>query len=432
MNSRGNSRLNTRQGSRLKLTRTPTQEDLMNTKAEVDKLRRLLMDKKQQITNLEKEASKLDELQILMRDMIYNFRRQKKIQFFDIDPEQDIPLRSPNQYIKIIKDKISALLATHMRLSSKFEVELKKQQFEQEQKIKGAQQLLENEKKALADALADNKYQKRMIRMVVGQKLVLQRTIIMAQDAVDRHQQIREENQQTYEQKLQNKLQSIQTMKEKFHKETQENTMKLKKMRQKNQEMIQKKEYHQQLIDQKEKLQAEFQKISYDQSCLMADLDRAKEELDLIHRKNDSYMANLKTHELLDAERENDRLRHLLKNEKKRSQSALDIQLSKTKQLEDHLQRIIEETTNINATIADNEAKLQALTMRIPDFNQLQQALDRVISNARKNKEDVLQTQYMLDEIRDKNRLLEQQEYNESKIRTEQLKQRIGDPLFED
>ncbi|EAY19887.1 hypothetical protein TVAG_129950 [Trichomonas vaginalis G3] len=432
MNSRGNSRLNTRQGSRLKLTRTPTQEDLMNTKAEVDKLRRLLMDKKQQITNLEKEASKLDELQILMRDMIYNFRRQKKIQFFDIDPEQDIPLRSPNQYIKIIKDKISALLATHMRLSSKFEVELKKQQFEQEQKIKGAQQLLENEKKALADALADNKHQKRMIRMVVGQKLVLQRTIIMAQDAVDRHQQIREENQQTYEQKLQNKLQSIQTMKEKFHKETQENTMKLKKMRQKNQEMIQKKEYHQQLIDQKEKLQAEFQKISYDQSCLMADLDRAKEELDLIHRKNDSYMANLKTHELLDAERENDRLRHLLKNEKKRSQSALDIQLSKTKQLEDHLQRIIEETTNINATIADNEAKLQALTMRIPDFNQLQQALDRVISNARKNKEDVLQTQYMLDEIRDKNRLLEQQEYNESKIRTEQLKQRIGDPLFED
>lgn len=425
------SRQNSRLGSRQSRRGTPNQDDILTLKSEGDRMRRIVMDKKQQITNLEKEASKLDELQILMRDMIYNFRRQKKINFFDIDPEAEIPLRTPKEYVGIIKERISALLTTHMKYSQKFEIELKRQKFEQDQKIQGALNLLELEKKALADALRENRHQLKMVKMVIGQKTILHRTVIMQQDAVDRHQTIREENQQAYDQKLQQKFQNFADLKAQHEKNVKENTIKVKKMIEKNKELEKKKEYHQQLLEQKEKIQQEFQKISFDQSCLMADLDRAKEQLDLIHRKNDSYMANLKTHELLDAERENDRLRHLLKNEKKRSQSALEVQIAKTKQLEDNLQRIIEETSNINFQIADNEQKLQALTMRIPDFNQLQQALDRVISNARKNKEDVLQTQYMLDEIRDKNRLLEQQEYNESKIRTEQLKQKIGDPDYD-
>jgi hypothetical protein len=60
--------------------------------------------------------------------------------------------------------------------------------------------------------------------------------------------------------------------------------------------------------------------------------------------------------------------------------------------------------------------------MRIPDFNQLRQALERVSVQNRRYQEGVLQTRYLLDEIRDRNRMLDQIEIEESKKRMAQLK----------
>jgi hypothetical protein len=81
-----------------------------------------------------------------------------------------------------------------------------------------------------------------------------------------------------------------------------------------------------------------------------------------------------------------------------------------------------EKIATLNHQISQTEQKLQTQTMRVPDFNQLRQALERVSVQNRRYQEGVLQTRYLLDEIRDRNRMLDQIEIEESKKRMAQLK----------
>jgi hypothetical protein len=60
--------------------------------------------------------------------------------------------------------------------------------------------------------------------------------------------------------------------------------------------------------------------------------------------------------------------------------------------------------------------------MKIPDFAQLRQALDRLLAQSRKHRDEAMQRIYQLDEIRDRNRIPDMMEIQESLNRQGQLK----------
>ena len=415
------------------LPRIPTSDDLTNLKIEADRMRRIILDKKQQIQILELEAAKFDELKILMRDVLADLQSKGEIQFFqEYQNPEDIPLMDPQKYLKAIRSSISALLDKHMILSQRYEVALKNQCFLQQQDIANAQRVLDEEKAKLQFAQEQFDHQKKLVDIVSDQKMLLQRTIALTQESVERHRQQNEETIQDFKEKIEQKASRISKMKERNVKIEQEHEENIREIEQQTKEEEQNLSAHEELLSQKANILEELRKLAYDQSCLISDLDKAKAELSLVQSKNDSYLSNLKTHQLLAAERENERLRSLLKTEKKRSESSLESQIKKTKQLEEYLERITQETKDINEQISDTESKLQALAMRIPDFHQIEQVLDQVSKTAQKDKSEILKTQYMLDEIRDRNRLIEQQECYESKLRTEQLLQKLADPRYDE
>ena len=406
-----------------------TPNDLTSMKIEADRMRKIILDKKQEIQILEVEAAKLDELKILMRDVLTEIQNKDKIMFFpeykDLD---EIPLLEPQMYLKALKSSVSALLEKHDVLSQRFGVALKNQTFLQNQDIANAQRVLDEEKSRLQLAQDEFNHQKRITDMVLDQKTILQRTIRLTQESVDRHKEASDDVIQKCETRIQQRMDRISKIQEKNTQIEQEHIQKIKEIEQKKKEEEESYTQHEELLSQKKKIQEELKKLAYDQSCLISDLDKAKQELVDIQSKSNSYLSNLKTHQLLEAERENERLRNLLKNEKRRADANLQAQVNRTKQLEDMLEKIAGETRDLNDQITEAESKMQAIAMRIPDFRQLEQALDNVIKSTQKDKAEALKTQYMLDEIRDKNRLIEQQEYNESKQRTEQLLQKLNDP----
>ena len=408
-------------------------EDLTQLKIETDRVKRAVHEKKQQIHFLELEASKLDELKILIRDAMIIMSQKEGIQFFeDVKNPENMPFLNPAEYVDAMKKAISKVVEKHSLLSKKFEQTLKNEKTKQEREVESAEKLLQQEKDKLDLVKEERDHKMRLVEMLKGQKVMLQRTIMMYQDAVERHRMQHNETEQSCEEKIKKHTDVLNKLKEKTSQIDVEHEKNLKAIEIKKKAAEEMLQNHETLVAQKENIKQELKKLAHDENCLMSDLDKAKEKLEIIKETNDSYLANLKTHELLNAERENERLRNLLKNEKKRSSANLEAQIQRTKQLEASLEKIVIQTRDINQQISDSEQRMQTISMRIPDFNQLEQALDKVIQNAQKSKAEALQTQYMLDEIRDKNRLIEQQEYNESKARTELLLQKLAEPKIDD
>ena len=150
----------------------------------------------------------------------------------------------------------------------------------------------------------------------------------------------------------------------------------------------------------------------------MAELDNSKEELSNLARLVGSYRDNLRTQELLGEEIENRRQRSIFNIEREEAQKKQVNEEKKTKDLELKLRSLTTRVNELNFQISQTEQKLQSQMMRIPDFSQLHQILDISMKNSQKFKDMVNQRKYLLDEIREKNRMIEQMEFQESKTRT--------------
>jgi hypothetical protein len=112
----------------------------------------------------------------------------------------------------------------------------------------------------------------------------------------------------------------------------------------------------------------------------------------------------------------------VINNEKTSLSKRKAVVANKGKEVEDAIAILSERIANLNQQIMQTEQKLQTQMMKIPDFAQLRQALDRSLAQSKKYREEILQRKYLLDEIREKNRILDQKEIQESKDRMVQLR----------
>lgn len=390
-------------------------------KAESDNLRRQLMDKKAQITILEQQANKYTEVVTLMEHMIQDLQATGKIQFVEPD-ELDHPLKNSQDSIKIIRGGINRLISFHEKLAGQFEIEFAKSFFLLQQQYSNATAELEKERQLLDEEIMERNHCLRINDIIMEEKRAMMRTVKMQQATLKRHI----ESNQTLHNQITRQL-------EKAHKDLEHNQnivtsrdMKSQELTSRiieNQTFCQKQtQSHQDILASRERIQKEFLKESHEHNCTRSQLDNAKLELRNLFLCIESYHDNLKTQDLLNAEAENKKLQAVKKNEKKQLAKAKGKVVKKGEEISKVIAKLQERIAQLNVQINQTEQKLQTQMMRIPDFNQLRAALDRNLAQTKKYREEVLQRKYILDEIYDKNRILDRMEIEESKERMAQLK----------
>lgn len=423
--SRKNSAFNTPSRKNSAFT-TPSKDQNSSSKADNDYYRRQLMEKKTLINTLEKKLPKLDEFKSRLTQLIQDFQQTGQLVFIEDDTETQEKLNHPfettDEGIKIIRNGIMQLISYHQRLASRFEIELSRNLFPFQQTLDEKKKILAKEEELLENAQNEASHNQNIIQMCINEKDTLKQTILLLRDTLERH--INSDSTQMgivhskYD-KIHSELQKVQKMIQ----DENEMSVEIQNRKKERQTTIEKHvEMHQEILQTVERLRAEYKRESHAHNLTRAALDRAKDELLQLSRAVESYHDNLKTQELLDAEVENKRLRAVINNEKIEHEEKLAKFTSKTKELTDIVEDLTKRIDQLNIQISSTEQRLQTQMMRIPDFKQLGQVLDRSIEQSRKYKEFVMKRKYLLDEIRDKNRLLEQQEIQESKNRMAQLK----------
>jgi hypothetical protein len=179
---------------------------------------------------------------------------------------------------------------------------------------------------------------------------------------------------------------------------------------------------HAELLEVAESLGVTLKRESHAHNCSLSALDNARLELAHLMRTIESYHDNLKTQELLDAEHENRKLHAVINNEQESLSKARDAVMAKARETEGQITGLTERIGHLNQQVIQTEQKLQTQAMKIPDFGQLRFALDRLLAQSKKRREEMQVEMYHLEEIRDKCRLADMMEIQESLERQAQLR----------
>ena len=419
--------------SRRNSTRTPisakfsgsgklTQAEIDAAKAENDYYRRQLMEKKSLIENLEKKAPKLEEYKRILTFLIQDSQKNGQFIFEDDEKQLENPFETTTDGVALIRKGIDNFIAYHERMVSRFELEFSSTLFPLKQKLEEKRKELQTEEQLLFDTLADVEQKKSMIGIIVNQKSVLKKTILMLRDSLNNR--ITSDNNQLEMKtqrmnKFQNRLERIQIQ---VQQEEDIAAEIIKKCQERKEEEVRQTNSHQEILSTVQQLRSEYRSATYAHNLTRSALDRAKEELFRLTREVESYRDNLKTQELLNAEVENRRLRAVINNEKNDFEETLAKHTAKTNELTKIVNDLSNRIERLNLSISSVEQRLQTQMMKIPDFDQLNLILDRSLEQSKRQKEFILKRKNMLDQIRDKNRDIEQQDVEESKLRMSKLK----------
>lgn len=407
-------------GSPNPLTQLVSKDDLA-TKAESDSLRRKLMEKKNLISALEQQTNRFEEVKILISHLIQDFQERGDIQF--VEPEcLSSPLENVKDTVQVLRNGINKLIKRHEKLASRFELEFSRNIFQLQQQLREKDQELIVATSNLESARASLAHQERVVSLLRDKKEALCKTVLMRRSALSRSQiknaKEAADNQSKFERFTKNLHNAKETVKEKDQ-IAEELAVRVAEKR-KNEELHMK--THDELLKTVEDLRKTLKQEAYSHSRDMSALDVAKSELKALQLKIDSYFDNLKTRELLDAEIENRKLQTVIRNEHESLSLQKSIVDSKGNDIQNTISEYTSKISTLNELINQTEQKLQTQMMRIPDFPQLHQALDRALAQSKKYQEEVQQRKYLLDEIGDRNRLLDQMEIQASKDRMAQLK----------
>lgn len=390
-------------------------------KIESDSLRRKLMEKKNQIAALEQQTNRFEEVKILIARLIQDFQESGDIQF--VEPENlSNPLANTEDKIQVLRNGINNLIKKHEKLASRFELEFSRNIFQLQQQLREKDLELNDAKSNLEAARAYIMHQERVVTLLRNKKQALCKTVLMRRSALSRSQSKSEKESADNQMKLERYSRNLDDAKENVkEKDRIAEEMAVHVAEKKRNEELQLKS-HDDLLKTVENLRKTFKKEAFSHSQDLSALDVAKSELKALQLTIDSYFDNLKTRELLDAEIENRKLQTVIKNEFESLSLQKYVVDSKGNDIQNTIAEYTSKITTLNELINQTEQKLQTQMMRIPDFPQLHQALDRAIAQSKKYQEEVQQRKYLLDEIGDRNRLLDQMEIQASKDRMAQLK----------
>lgn len=388
-------------------------DDITGRKSESDRLRKEIAEKKNQIDLLERDIPKLSEATRFLKDLIEDFGKSGYFQFDPIPDKVD-----PIDAVSILRKGIDSFIDYHLRLENRYKIEYTKSVFNLEQSLKASIDNLIREDEKRVDAIDGIIHQKQVIRLLTNEKAILQNTILMRSKALERHKRQSTESLEDLDEILSERISQLDEIRNQKSKTEKYSSMLVERDSEKKQIKAEQKREHERLLEELKTLKLKYKKEAFEHNRSMAELDNSKEELSNLARLVGSYRDNLRTQELLGEEIENRRQRSIFNIEREEAQKKQVNEEKKTKDLELKLRSLTTRVNELNFQISQTEQKLQSQMMRIPDFSQLHQILDISMKNSQKFKDMVNQRKYLLDEIREKNRMIEQMEFQESKTRT--------------
>lgn len=398
-------------------------------KAELARLRKELMDKKTQITLLEQRASKYDDVGRLLTHVVQDFQKTGKI-FFVETAKIGRPFSKPEDGVEIVRAGINTLIAKHERLASRFELEFSRSIFQLRQKLDTADEQLETESRATAEAEAKAHHADRLVRMLDYEKRTLLNTLRMRRAALARHEDAREAAQAKAERQLElaaNEHREMQELEQIHDAHTQQVTQRQTARLSQEAHIKAEREWLQSEIT---RLKEQLNHESFRHNCALAERDRAKSELVAVMRTIDSYHGNLKAQELLEAEAENQKLHAVKNNDYEMFRRKLDIAEKKGREMEAEIRDAMKRIEGLNHQVAQTEQKIQTQMTRIPDFPQLREILKRTMERCNAYRQEVTERRYLLDAVRASNVEIDALYMQDSKNRMEELRRLM--PLEEE
>ncbi|OHT00153.1 hypothetical protein TRFO_33222 [Tritrichomonas foetus] len=398
-------------------------------KAESDTLRKKLMDQKALIGVLEQQSIKYDEVKALIVRLIKDFQNSGDMKFVE-NENLDNPFKDANEAISVLRGGINKLIEKHEKLASKFELEFSRNIFQLKQQLEQKNIEFAKAKENLEAAENARDHQLKIVKLLTKNKETLCHTVLLRRTALISHRDKKEKEITKIQSQLENASKNLENAEATVKKHDEVSEMLSTQVLERTQREETQNKSHEELVKTVEQLRITFRKEAHSHNCALSTLDIAKAELSTLQMKIDSYFDNLKTRELLEAEGENRKLQAVIKNEYdmlSRQKAVID---AKGRDIQNTISEYTEKIALLNEQITNTEQKLQTQMMRIPDFPQLKQALDRTLQQTKKHQEEVIQRKYLLDEIGDRNRLLDQMEIQASKDRMAQLKvlMPVGEP----
>jgi hypothetical protein len=390
-------------------------------KAESDALRRQLMDKKAQISLLEQHGLKYDEMSLYLTHLIQDFQGSGDLMF--VEPEKlQQPFTNPLLAVEIIRRGVNRLIEKHERLAARFELEFARNMFTLTQELHEVDTELAREVGLRNQAEHNRKHAQDIVSCLAQEKQILMQMVTLRRAQVGRHIEADREAEAQAHRNLEALNKEYEDLLQYSHDlDVNAETLTTSQLAKKTQEQRQL-DQHKELLKLSEDLELSLKRESHAHNCSLSALFNAKNELKHLMLVIESYHDNLKTQELLDAEHENKKLHAVINNERASLSRSKAIVANKGRESEEAISILTEKIASLNQQIMQTEQKLQTQMMKIPDFAQLRQALDRSLAQSKKYREEILQRKYLLDEIREKNRILDQMEIQESKDRMQQLK----------
>ena len=370
---------------------------------------------------MEAQASKVNDVRVLLQHLMQDFQETRQMTFVSNVSEFENPKLDIQECVALVRGGINNLINYHEKLAARYELELSKNMFQLGQQLELKKAELEKERELLRDEERRTLHKRGLIKAVDSDKFAIIKTIRMRRAALERHLDASATRQSKIDQTIadaENEYNNaVQTMQ--MVDEDEKQTMKRQDDRN-NKEETQLRT-HNEIVETVTRLRRELNQEAYQHNETAAALDRAKQELTQLCRVIDSYHDNLKSQILLDAEEENRRLRAVLSIENQDFNEKLEKHRKTGTELFQDIKAIKRRIDRLNQDINTTEQKIQTHMMRIPDFPQLHAALDRVMDQSRKYKEFVQRRKYLLDEVRERNRLIDEAEIQESKDRMKHL-----------
>ena len=388
---------------------------------DADTLKKQMRDKKTLIGVLEQQKIKFDEVKILILRLIQDFQNSGEMEFVEKE-KLSTPFSDSAEAIQVLRRGINRFITKHENLASKFELEFSKNIFVLEQQLRQEENELKKAKERLQQAKDKRSHQLTIVNCNQRNKEVLCNTILMRRTALMHHQTTNERDLSLIHDRLDTATRDMQELEATLksqQKEAQE--IAAQSDERKKQEEAQNKA-HMENVQTVEQLRKTFRDEAYAHNCALSALDIARQELVSLQMRIDSYFDNMKTRELLDAEHENKKLQAVIKNEYEILSKQKAVVDQKSTELQNTINEYTKKISVLNEQINQLEQKIQTQMMRIPDFPQLNQALERTIQQTKKHQAELLQKKIFLDEIEDRNHAMDQMEIQASKDRMAQLK----------
>jgi hypothetical protein len=397
-------------------------QEVAKLRAECDVARRHLMDKKAQLVQLEQQCARFDGVAILLTHLVRDLQATGQITFVEPD-KLECPFPDALAAVPVVLGGVRDLIGRHDRLAKRFELEFNRTLFDLEQRIAELDSQCAREEDRLKCAQRERHHVEGLIRWLSQEKLFLMRTVLARrgqlagrlaadQTAVGRVRTYLDDVNKYYA-AMQNRSSEL---------DAQSDALTADQAERKREEARQL-ERHRELLETVAALTIGLQRENHAHNCSLSALDSAKAELKQLMMVIESYHDNLKTQELLDAEHENRKLHAVINNDKTSLSRAREAVARRGRESEAQIAALSQRISNLNQQIVQTEQKIQTQMLRIPDFAQLRQALDRLLAQYKKQREEVLQRLYQLDEIRDRNRMMDMIEIQESLNRQAQLRQ---------